>query len=133
MRLRKLLFWIPSIIWAIIIFSISNKSGNELPSLKFGLDKLAHIVVYSFLSYLLLFAYVNTSNQKYLRKIYLAFLIAFLYGIFEEFHQLFVPGRFFSFADMYANLVGSIIGILIWHFDILNHKKKILKWARMIK
>ena len=133
MKFGRLIYWLPSIVWAIIIFSISSTPGNELPSLKFGLDKLAHITVYGIFSYLLLFAFANSSNKNYVQKIYYSFLISFLYGVFEEYHQLFVPGRFFSYVDMYANLIGSIVGVLIWHFNLFNHKNKILKMVGLLK
>jgi len=133
MIVKRFLFWIPSIVWAIILFSLSNTPGNELPSLKFGLDKLAHISVYCIFSYLIIFAFTNSTHKDYFHKIYYSFLIAFLYGVFEEYHQLFVPGRFFSYGDMYANLIGSVAGVLIWHFNIFHHKEKILKLIGLSK
>ena len=33
-----------------------------------------------------------------------------LYGIFDEIHQMFVPGRYGSFEDMFLNIFGVFFG-----------------------
>lgn len=40
-----------------------------------------------------------------------AVLIASLYGVSDEFHQFFVPGRVASVFDVFADVVGSILGV----------------------
>ena len=39
-----------------------------------------------------------------------AFVIATLYGVSDEYHQLFVPGRSFDYLDIAADGVGSVTG-----------------------
>ena len=39
-----------------------------------------------------------------------AMLISSLYGVTDEYHQLFVPGRSFDVLDMLADTIGSVAG-----------------------
>ena len=39
-----------------------------------------------------------------------AIAIASLYGLSDEYHQLFVPGRTFDVLDIVADVVGSVVG-----------------------
>lgn len=43
-----------------------------------------------------------------------SFLFAGLYGVSDEVHQIFVPMRFFSTDDIFANFAGALFGVLIW-------------------
>ena len=39
-----------------------------------------------------------------------AVAISSLYGVTDEYHQLFVPGRSFDVLDMLADALGSVVG-----------------------
>ena len=42
----------------------------------------------------------------------IAFVITFCYGVFDELHQLFVPGRYASLTDVVLNTLGAVI--VLW-------------------
>ncbi len=42
--------------------------------------------------------------------------ICILYGIGDEFHQSFIPGRFASAADLVADTLGAVAACLVWFF-----------------
>jgi VanZ family protein len=44
------------------------------------------------------------------RAVLAAVVISSLYGVSDEYHQLFVPGRSFDVLDMLADTIGSIGG-----------------------
>lgn len=44
------------------------------------------------------------------RAVLAAIVISSLYGVSDEYHQLFVPGRSFDILDMVADIIGSIVG-----------------------
>ncbi len=44
------------------------------------------------------------------RAVVTAILISSLYGVTDEYHQLFTPGRSFDVLDMAADAIGSIVG-----------------------
>ncbi|RKX65401.1 MAG: hypothetical protein DRP41_03210, partial [Thermodesulfobacteriota bacterium] len=40
--------------------------------------------------------------------------ISIIYGFLDEFHQLFIPGRYASFGDIIFNILGILLGIIIY-------------------
>ena len=129
---KKIIYWIPAAMWMTLIFLLTSTPGNTLPSMKMESDKLAHFAVYSVLSYLLIFALINTVKKEKTFCFFSAFMIAFVYGTMEEYHQLFIPKRYFSYADMYANMIGSVAGVLFWHFNPGGHREKLRRILRNI-
>ncbi|MFA7662800.1 MAG: epoxyqueuosine reductase QueH [Patescibacteria group bacterium] len=74
-------------------------------------DKLAHFGEYGILAFLL--ARVIFHNPKEIPERYLlltAIIFASLYGVTDEFHQSFVPGRSVDFFDWLADTIGAIMG-----------------------
>lgn len=64
-------------------------------------DKLAHIVFFFCLT-ILLFAGFNFS-------IVTTSILALLIGIADEFHQIFLPGRFAGVDDWFADVIGVML------------------------
>ncbi|NIW80004.1 MAG: VanZ family protein, partial [Calditrichae bacterium] len=48
--------------------------------------------------------------------ILIAIIIGIVYGISDEYHQSFVPGRFADVVDALADTLGIIIGVLLFRF-----------------
>ena len=69
-------------------------------------DKILHIIEYFVLVFLTQNAF-KTNNFLNKNLILYSILFSTVYGISDEFHQLFVPGREFSIYDMTADFVGS--------------------------
>ena len=66
------------------------------------------MIEYAILSILLLRSFINSKNTTFKENaIHLAIIIAILYGVTDEIHQYFVPGRTFDILDIIANSVGS--------------------------
>ncbi len=73
-------------------------------------DKVLHAILYAgfgFLLYLTLKNYSDTSLSKY--PFLFAVMIGTIYGISDEFHQSFVPGRTASIDDLFADTIGLTI------------------------
>jgi VanZ family protein len=76
------------------------------------------MIVYAVLSILLLRAFNSSKNPTFKENaIYLAIIATILYGITDEIHQYFVPGRVFSHFDLLADSVGSFIVLTKIIFD----------------
>lgn len=43
----------------------------------------------------------------------IGFMIALVFGIFDEWHQSFVPGRYASLTDVVLNIAGALAGIAL--------------------
>ncbi len=82
------------------IFYLSSRPGNEV-GLPAPWDKLAHFLAYALLGFLLAWG---------LGKRRTAFGLAALYGLLDEFHQRFTPGREVSLGDFLADALGAALG-----------------------
>jgi len=100
----------------VVIFMLSALPGDELHQPFFpGDDKVAHLVVYGALAAAALFAISPRWRRIYPAAVCLVVVMACLiYGISDEFHQSFVPGRNPSAADLVADGVGALIVCLAW-------------------
>jgi VanZ family protein len=53
-----------------------------------------------------------------------ALLIAIAYGMSDEFHQSFVPGRSEDIHDLYADATGALIGVVAcWAWGIIHSSR----------
>jgi VanZ family protein len=89
-------------------------------------DKLKHFGAYSVLAFLLYFALSLQKKYDALSNYALFFtiLITAFYGLFDEIHQIYIPGRYFDWWDLLADVVGGIIGILIAKYIVFFYQKK---------
>lgn len=71
--------------------------------------KLVHMIEYGILYYLVYFAIVKTTKYNRLEVFCLALMIIILYGLTDEFHQIFVQGRTAKFVDVAADGVGGVL------------------------
>jgi len=72
------------------------------------LPAVGHVVEYAILSFLLFRAIANAESSVLRVNAYLfAIIFAILFGITDELHQFFVPGRDCSFVDLILDGIGS--------------------------
>ena len=104
-------FWLPVYLYAAIIFMLSSMPQIPIPfAFKFS-DKIEHIIEYAIFGYLLIRAFRNSSFKLTLAQMrFLIILIGFIYGITDEIHQYFVPGRATSTLDIFADGAGVVLG-----------------------
>lgn len=75
-------------------------------------DKSAHTVAYAGLGVLVLFALAKgRADGVTVRHCLVAVAIAAVYGMTDEWHQSFVPGRTAEWADVRANAIGAALGV----------------------
>ncbi|RKY32242.1 MAG: hypothetical protein DRP68_04015 [Candidatus Omnitrophota bacterium] len=78
---------------------------------------LLHIPAYGLLAYLVLCCFSLLKVRMYI----FTFIIATLYGIFIEFCQSFIPGRFASLMDIFLNTIGVILVLgFIYYFNAIR-------------
>ena len=91
-----------------IIFVLSSQQSFRIHGLPENADKVVHIFIYIPLAFLLYLS-LNTSGLK--KSLFVvAFIFAGIYGITDEFHQYFVPGRYASAGDVAADFFGAFLG-----------------------
>jgi len=97
--------WIPAILWAGAIFSVSGTQSSDLPG---GPAWLAHLVEYTILGALVGWALGSTGTTRW--RIIVTIALCSLYGASDEFHQSFVPTRMPDPMDWVVDTIGAIIG-----------------------
>ncbi len=101
-------FWLPPLAYCLVIFLLSSQSTAVVTH-----DKIAHTCAYAIMAFL--FARACSAHTSVFWKIWLfAFLISTFYGVSDEFHQSFVPGRNSSIDDVMADALGAFIGGFVY-------------------
>src|SRR5262249_21374050 len=95
--------------YAGLIFFLSSR-----PAVSVSHDKVLHTLEYSVFGFLLAAALARQFEFKGLWLVIWAVLIGTLFGVSDEIHQYFVPGRNCSAADAAADLFGSFLGVLFY-------------------
>jgi len=109
---RFLLCALPPLLYAGFLFFLSSQSALPSPGIE-GFDKVEHLGAYGLLGALIArgaFGYGVARRPALL----LGVLLGTLYGVGDEFHQSFVPGRSADVRDAVADLLGSSFGAGTW-------------------
>jgi len=118
---------IPVIILTIVIFVLSSLKQKIPPIGAYKIDYLfivLHIGEFGLFSMLLMLGFYPQFKSYYL------VMGCILYGILDEIHQYFVPTRFFDVLDILCNIVGAILGVLIYFLLLyIIIKIRTPKWA----
>ena len=102
-------FWLPVIAYMAMIFGFS--SSSTVPTPPAGLSYYhVHFALYLGLGVLTARAMGKGLRNVSWRAAAAAVVISTLYGVSDEYHQLFVPGRSFDVLDMLADAIGAIAG-----------------------
>jgi len=106
--------WFFAAAWAVAIFFASSIPGKSMPEVEvLRYDKVVHAVVYAVLGGLFFAAIRRSSSLTTGRVVAVAAVFSVLYGLTDEFHQLFVPGRNAELNDALADGIGGLFGAAI--------------------
>lgn len=112
--MKKILRFLPAIIWMGIIFYFSSRQTTGIGGTsylhRFLILKTFHLIEYAILFILISFA---------LNSDFYSLIVSYLYGATDEIHQSFTPGRTPKFTDTLIDLLGILIGFLIYRFFLL--------------
>jgi VanZ family protein len=92
-----------------MLFGFSSLSKLPSPPGDFSFYDV-HIAAYAGLGALTARATGRGLRNVSWRAVVVAILISSLYGVTDEYHQVFTPGRSFDVLDMVADAIGSIVG-----------------------
>jgi VanZ family protein len=108
--------WGSVILWAgAIWFGSSLNIGPESPLLKFGSDKLVHMIEFGILAALAANALLTrprlSATTKGRKSVWwLAVAITAFWGVIDEIHQIWVPSRSSDPIDTVADILGGMVG-----------------------
>ncbi|MAG02412.1 teicoplanin resistance protein VanZ [Candidatus Pacearchaeota archaeon] len=103
---NSIISWIITLVIASTIFYLSSKTFEGTSKTGY-LSIVYHFFAFFFLALFLLIS--STKGNKNKRSILIiSIILTILYGISDEFHQYFVPGRSSSLFDILTNSVGIL-------------------------
>lgn len=108
-------FQLPLIAWCVFVFTASSIPSKNIPALGENVDKVIHFGIYGALCWLAHVAFHHQSNfsvKKY--SLLAAVLFTMVFGISDEFHQMFTPGRSSDMLDLAADTVGGLVYSVIY-------------------
>jgi len=109
-RSTRYLFLVLALGWAGVIFYLSSQPGIDTPLLFPGQDKLFHLIAFGLLGFLLMGSMKTTRSGYRTMHVWIVVGLVALYGVLDEFHQYFVPGRSVEFNDALADAAGGLLG-----------------------
>lgn len=99
----------PVVIASLIVFA-SGRSEVAAPSVT-GIDKVSHFFVFGLLATLVV------RNGFAPRRAWVAVLLVSAFGLTDEWHQSFTPGRMVEVADWVADTLGAAVAVtayVVW-------------------
>jgi VanZ family protein len=109
----KIFFASAALAHAALIFYLSHQPSVPVPPLFPHQDKAFHFVAYGMLGFFL-------SGASGGRKFFWMAALASLYGVSDEIHQMYVPGRDASVVDWLADTAGGFCGA--WFCGFLGNR-----------
>ncbi|NLY93847.1 MAG: VanZ family protein [Myxococcales bacterium] len=106
------LAWLPAVLYMALIFTLSSMPALA-PYAKYVplRDKGLHFLEYAVLGFLTTHASGRTfPDRTRARVVIFGWLTAVLFGVSDELHQAFVPGRTAELADLFADAIGAAVG-----------------------
>lgn len=110
-KAKKLL---PAVLWAIIITIVSSIPNLSTKGFRFTMiDKVAHFSEYFILGLFTARA-AGSGFGKPSKVFWVSMILVAVYGILDELHQLFIPGRSTEVLDMTADVLGALAASAIY-------------------
>ncbi|MBU1103711.1 MAG: VanZ family protein [Nanoarchaeota archaeon] len=94
-----------------VIFYLSSKTFEPGTAGTNLISMIYHICAFFFFAFFLSISLVGGKKKLFL---VLAFALSVIYGISDEFHQFFVPGRCTSLFDVFLDSVGIVFAIMVY-------------------
>ena len=149
--MKKIISFIVSILWMIVIFSFSSADANKSTGTNDKVittmieikDKITNnetpnnekeIIVKNSSFYIRKIAHIteylilgflmfNLLKQYSVTNIYYAIGLSILYSCTDEFHQLFISGRSGSIRDILIDSIGILIGTYLYKLLFIKNKE----------
>jgi VanZ family protein len=109
--LLKIVPKVPALLVVSAIWVLSSQSTLPVPKGILGFDKLQHLLAYLCLAASFVFWFSPAQRRFHrFRTFLLLSLVGSLYGVIDEAHQFFVPGRDCNVWDWIADTMGALLG-----------------------
>lgn len=123
--------WVPVLLYMAGLFALSSiQNPPALPGR--SSDKLIHAALYAGLGAVSLRGLVSRDRGTItFTRALGAMILAAGYGVFDEWHQSFVPGRQSEVADVMADTMGAgLASVGLWVWGILTTRRRNSEYRR---
>ena len=120
----RFLFLLLALGWAGVLYYLSAQPGTDTPQLFMHQDKIMHFVAFGLLGFLIMGAIRARGDTHRNWQVWIIVLLVGLYGITDEIHQSFVPGRDASIYDVAADMTGGVLGAWAMYFLVKQVRSK---------
>ena len=111
--------WTMVVVIAVLIFYFSSLTGGQIGGPSSLKPIVYHITIFFIFSFFLFIAVIAGKNRKFIPFV---ISLAALYGILDELHQYFVPGRSAAVSDFLLDGMGIVFAFLLYGI-ILEYRK----------
>lgn len=119
--------WLPSLLWMAVIFYLSSRTGEDMggwldivrrwiPIME-GFD-WGHFAAYFILAWTYLWALRPKRLSLGIKLVVI--LLCVLYGVTDEYHQSFVPGRTPDLMDLRNDAIGAALAMLMLYIPLVR-------------
>lgn len=125
--MKRLLRWTPAGIWMAVIFYLSHQTADDLGTLLpffqtwfpwMNSFDWGHFLAYFILAFCFHWALLPKTHSWSGKG--LVVLLCIAYGVTDEFHQRFVPGRVPDWFDLRNDAIGAILAMLVASIPALD-------------
>lgn len=119
----KWLRFLPAFLWAIVLAILMLLPASSLSESRLlSYDKLAHLGVFTLFGILVMFGAMTTSilGKSKISQVTYSLTIGIVYGGLLELLQQFASDRSADLYDFFANVVGTILGVVVFYIFIKN-------------
>lgn len=107
--------WGPVFFFMAAIFYVSSLPSSRIPHLFLFQDISYHAVIYAVLGFYFSRALKKTCKSLSRKKrVVFTLIFGIIYGISDELHQYFVPGRSLSITDLSLDAIAAFLGGLLY-------------------
>jgi VanZ family protein len=107
-------FVLPFCVWLAVMLTLNSLPGSALPQWPLPhLDKIVHGSEYALFTVLLFRLFFFVKHTRFGMGGWLALGIAMGYGVLDEVHQIWIPGRSCNLADYLADFTGILLGVAV--------------------
>ena len=106
---------LPAWLWGVFILVMTSYPKVEIPQTAFmPMDKILHAGVYFIFAVLVSRALTRYQKADLKQHILISTLITVGFALFDEIHQIFIPGRVGDIADAAADIAGIIVAQIVF-------------------
>jgi len=118
-NLKRVGYFIPAIVWTIILLTLCLAPGKDIPSIPWlnsiHFDKVVHFCLFGGFVLFWCYGILKQENTVLFRIVLLFTLLSISLGIAVEFMQKYwIPDRDFEIGDMIADAAGAILAAILF-------------------